>query len=93
LDRVRRLIKYVFITGDFFVYPERSILDLEAALKNVSSDPPALLQTVRSFFATHQVQIPGVEPDDLYYALQAAIEPAGRNREQGLARSESFGGR
>ena len=93
LDRARHRIKYAYITGDFFAYPERSILDLEAVLKNASSDPPLLLQTVRSFFAAHQVRIPGIAPDDFFYALQAAIYPAGRGREQSLEAAESSGGR
>jgi lipoate-protein ligase A len=92
LDQARRRIKYAFITGDFFAYPERSILDLEATLKNVSSEPSVILQTVRSFFTTHQVQIPGVEPDDFFHALQAAIYQTGSGRKQSQA-NESFGGR
>lgn len=73
LDRTRRRIKSVMITGDFFAYPERSILDLEAALKNSSSNPPELLRKVHSFFAENEVKIPGIEPDDFYYALYTAI--------------------
>lgn len=84
LDRTRRRIKSVMITGDFFAYPERSILDLEAALKNSSSNPPELLQRVRSFFADNKVKIPGIEPDDFYYALYSAISRA-EDKESGLS--------
>ncbi|MBP1762211.1 MAG: biotin/lipoate protein ligase-like protein, partial [Firmicutes bacterium] len=42
LDRNREVIKSAFITGDFFAYPERSILDLEAVLKNASCRPADL---------------------------------------------------
>ena len=76
LDRTRRRIKSAFITGDFFAYPERSILDLEAALKDSSSSPTDVLQNVRRFFSDHRVRMPGVEPDDFHRALCLAISNA-----------------
>jgi len=79
LDRSRRRIKSAFITGDFFAYPERSILDLEAVLKNSSSYPQDVLYTVRQFFTEHEVRIPGIEADDFYYVLNLAIAKAGED--------------
>lgn len=75
-DRRRRRIKSVMITGDFFAYPERSILDLEGYLKNSHSNPPELLQRVHSFFTKHQVKVPGITPKDFYDALHAAVSLA-----------------
>jgi len=77
IDPLRQRIKSAFITGDFFAYPERSILDLEAALKNSSSRPTDVLATVRNFFARNDVKIPGVETDDFYHALHLAISAHG----------------
>lgn len=74
LDHTRNVIKSAFITGDFFAYPERSILDLEAALKNTSSRPEEVKQAVNTFFDTHKVRIPGVTPEDFSQALINAIE-------------------
>jgi len=82
VDSTRQTIKYVFITGDFFAYPERSILDLEAALKNTSSRPQDVQQNVRRFFAEHDVKIPGIEADDFSHALYLAISRAGEQSEQ-----------
>jgi lipoate---protein ligase len=73
IDPLRQRIKSAFITGDFFAYPERSIMDLEVALKNSSSRPADVLATVRNFFAGSDVKIPGVEMDDFCHALQMAI--------------------
>lgn len=73
IDHLRQRIKNAFITGDFFAYPERSILDLEAALKNSSSRPSDIMATVRRFFAGNDVKIPGVAVDDFYHALCLAI--------------------
>jgi len=74
LDPNRQRIKSAFISGDFFAYPERSILDLEARLKNTSSRPTDVLNNVRKFFSDYKVRIPGVSEDDFYHALYLAIE-------------------
>jgi lipoate-protein ligase A len=83
IDPLRRLIKSVFITGDFFAYPERGILDLEAALRNSSSRPADILATVRRFFAGNDVKIPGVAADDFYHALGLAISDDGLGESNG----------
>lgn len=73
LDGDRKRIKSVFITGDFFAYPERSILDLEAFLKNSSSLPSDVLMNVRHFFKEHDVKIPGVDAGHIGEALCQAV--------------------
>jgi lipoate---protein ligase len=73
IDPQRQRIKSAFITGDFFAYPERSILDLEVVLKNSSSRPTDVLATVHHFFAGNDVKIPGVQMDDFCHALLLAI--------------------
>ena len=83
IDPLRQRIKSVFITGDFFAYPERSILDLEAALKNSSSRPTDVLATVRNFFTSNDVKIPGVAADDFYHALRLAISAHRRSESNG----------
>ncbi|MGC7873341.1 lipoyl protein ligase domain-containing protein [Desulfosporosinus sp. SYSU MS00001] len=77
LDEKRQLIKSAFITGDFFAYPARSILDLEADLKNSSSNPLELAKRVNQFFASHKVRIPGVEAEDICQALYLACSREG----------------
>lgn len=74
LDPTRQRIKSAFISGDFFAYPERSIMDLEARLKNSSSRPADVLNNVRKFFDDCEVRIPGINENDFYYALHLAIE-------------------
>jgi hypothetical protein len=36
--------------------------------------PADVLNTVKHFFATHQVTIPGVDIDDFYHAIYLAID-------------------
>ncbi|MEA4926605.1 MAG: lipoate protein ligase C-terminal domain-containing protein [Syntrophomonadaceae bacterium] len=74
MDSNRQCIKSAFITGDFFAYPERSIMDLEAVLKNSSCRSIDILNKIRQFFKEHNVSIPGVEADDFYHAIYLAVE-------------------
>jgi lipoate-protein ligase A len=71
LDDRRSIIKYVLITGDFFAFPETTVLDLEAALKNC---PVARMEDrIRSFFREREVDMPGVTPEDFVRAMGAAV--------------------
>lgn len=76
VDSGRQVLKTVFITGDFFAYPERSILDLEAALKNSSSRFENVRKNIQDFFITHNVRIPSMGWEDFYQAISMAIERA-----------------
>ncbi len=67
-------IREVFITGDFFAYPRRAILDLEARLKGVRADVETVRGVVEDFFATEQVEIPGVTAADVVRTLREALE-------------------
>jgi lipoate-protein ligase A len=49
VDVGRRILRDVLITGDFFIRPQRSVYDLEAALKHRRLED--LDETVRRFFA------------------------------------------
>ncbi|HZK44211.1 MAG TPA: biotin/lipoate A/B protein ligase family protein [Syntrophomonadaceae bacterium] len=78
LDINREVIKTVFITGDFFAYPSRIILDLEAHLKNSSPLADDLRKNMFGFFEQHHATIPGVTPEDFVQAVLAAIAQAER---------------
>ena len=69
-----RRIREVFITGDFFVYPRRAILDLEARLKGAPADVEAVRTIVEQFFAGEDIQIPGVTAADVVRTLREALE-------------------
>ncbi|TAK35743.1 MAG: DUF116 domain-containing protein [Chloroflexota bacterium] len=76
IDRTVRLIKSILITGDFFVFPSRGILDLEAALKFTSCNEESIRGIVTEFFETNPVKIPGVSPRDLADLIIEAAERA-----------------
>ena len=66
-DRVRE----VLITGDFFVTPPRTVLDLEAALRNVPVDQVGV--AIERFFAQTKVGLLTVSPADFCTAIESAI--------------------
>jgi len=69
-----RRIREAFITGDFFAYPRRAILDLEARLKGVRAEAAAVREVVEDFFATEPIEIPGVTPGDVVRTLREALD-------------------
>ncbi len=77
VDLPRQLLKTVFITGDFFAYPERIILDLEAVLKNSSAREEDIRKNVQSFFLSRHVRIPHVNAEDFACAIIEAVKEEG----------------
>jgi len=71
LDEARDVIKYILITGDFFAYPNRTVLDLEAALKDCRVR--RMPKVVRDFFSAHGAELPGVRPSDFVRTIEAAL--------------------
>ncbi|MHB1566244.1 MAG: lipoate--protein ligase family protein [Acidiferrobacter sp.] len=64
-------VKQAFITGDFFVSPQRTICDLEGALRDVACEQ--VEEIVMRFFATHPTQMLLLTPADIAGVLTTAI--------------------
>jgi len=79
VDTVRGRLKQAFITGDFFIHPQRAIVDLEAALRDVSLEQVDGI--VAAFFARHEIEMLLLTPDDLMTVLHEAL---GSRRAQAL---------
>jgi lipoate-protein ligase A len=71
LDDRRSIIKYVLITGDFFAFPDTTVLDLEATLKNCPV--VRMEERVLTFFDEQGPDIPGVTAEDFVRAVGAAV--------------------
>jgi lipoate-protein ligase A len=71
VDLARRMIQAVLFTGDFFIHPRRTLLDLEASLKNIPFD--AVKETVYQFFQKHKTDMLLLKPDDFYQAIEKAL--------------------
>ncbi|HEX6634606.1 MAG TPA: biotin/lipoate A/B protein ligase family protein [Usitatibacter sp.] len=72
-DRIREAL----LTGDFFVTPPRTVLDLEAALRGVAVHE--LRAAVETFFAQARVGLLTAAPGDFAAALEAATGHANRS--------------
>lgn len=64
----------VLLTGDFFVTPPRTILDLEGALRGVA--PDEVRGAVDAFFARAGVGLLSAAPADFARAIEDAVEAA-----------------
>jgi lipoate---protein ligase len=67
-------IRYAYITGDFFAYPQRAIFDLEAALKESEATKESVDHIVTEFFQDHDISIPGVDISDVLLTLHRALD-------------------
>lgn len=64
-------INYIRVTGDFFIYPETSIEDLETALIGVSIEEDKLLKAVKDFY--ENIEAMDVSPEDMVEAIKKAL--------------------
>ncbi|MDE3121644.1 MAG: lipoate--protein ligase family protein [Paracoccaceae bacterium] len=69
-DRLREIL----LTGDFFVAPPATVMNLEAALRGISVEDVGT--AVESFFAQAKPGLLSVTPADFTTAIQAALAPA-----------------
>ncbi len=61
------------VSGDFFIFPHDSLPQLEAAMVGSPLQQADLLQRAETFWHTHQIQSPGLTPEDVAHViLQAA---------------------
>ncbi|MFQ6065436.1 MAG: biotin/lipoate A/B protein ligase family protein [Candidatus Bathyarchaeia archaeon] len=73
IDKEAKVIKSALITGDFFAYPSRAILDLEASLKYTCLNENEIRQTVYRFFETSGARVLGVTSEDLVQLILEAV--------------------
>ena len=76
-DPPARRINYALITGDFFAFPQNTIMDLEAALKDTPLDGKSLRNAVLSYFREEKPEIPFTKAEDFIGVLQEAARKAG----------------
>ena len=70
-DQARQRIKQVWFSGDFFVSPARTIVDLEARLRD--TDAVLLRRRIGEFFAARAVDMLGLRPEDFAAVIEAAL--------------------
>lgn len=68
------IIEHVKITGDFFLYPEVCIEELETALVNMPLDEKCLLEFIRTYLEKRGGSLLGASPEDLARCIMMAGE-------------------
>ena len=74
-DQVHHRIKQVWFSGDVFISPSRTLVDLEAALRDTGTDRIATL--VNDFFAQRSVDMLSLTPAEIISLLQDALATVG----------------
>ena len=64
-NKKNNVIKNIWITGDFFAYPEEAIELMETKLKNTILDQEQLLKKIRSIITEYHIQFIGVDAEGL----------------------------
>lgn len=77
LDLEEDKISKIQISGDFFMYPEEAIEDLEQFLVGVKIDRESLLNALREFYSKTKVETPMVGPEHFVEAIMRAISGGG----------------
>jgi lipoate---protein ligase len=70
-DLVQRRLKQVWFSGDVFVSPRRTLVDLEAALRDSLEDK--LASVVTDFFQQRSVDMLTLTPDDIVSVIKEAL--------------------
>jgi len=73
-DQVKQRIKQVWFSGDVFISPRRTLVDLEAALRDSHIDNVDAI--VLDFFAQRNVDMLTLTPEDILGLIKMAIQPA-----------------
>ncbi|MFW9847866.1 MAG: DUF116 domain-containing protein [Candidatus Thorarchaeota archaeon] len=63
-----------YITGDFQIFPQRAVMDLEAKLKNIAADEDTIRKNVLEFFDETGAKIFGIEPDEIVQLMLEATK-------------------
>lgn len=68
-------IKQLQLAGDFFMYPEDRLWELESSLAGTIVNRDKILSKVKAFYEQTGVVSPGVVPEDFTEAIVRALSP------------------
>lgn len=70
----RRMLKDVYITGDFLSFPSRALFDLEAELRGAPLDHGHIHSIVADFFDAGRITVPGMTCEDFCRPIDQALQ-------------------
>ena len=68
-----KLIESIQISGDFFLYPEDSLWELEKELQGTRAQKEHILDTVQKFLRDKHILTPGVTAEDFTQAILLGV--------------------
>ncbi len=74
VDIPNKRIQAALITGDFFIFPNRVIYDMEAVLKDAPLEKAKLEKILAQFFNSREIEMPGIVPQDFINAIFKAVD-------------------
>jgi hypothetical protein len=74
LEMEDRAIKALEISGDFFLYPEDMLWELERFLVGKTVARDSLIAEIAGFYNRFEVKSPGLEPEDFANVIVLASE-------------------
>lgn len=66
-------IEEVTFTGDFFVYPENMLKELEESLIGTDLKKDGLLRNIKDFYRAYDIKTPSLRPEHWKNAIERAI--------------------
>lgn len=66
-------ISEIRISGDFFMYPEEALDELEGRLVGVRADRESLLEALEKFYSETKVETPMIEPKHFVEAIMKSL--------------------
>ena len=67
-------IESITISGDFFMYPEDRLWELEKRLKGTKTRKKDISEKIKEFYRNTDVLSPGVAPEDFAEAIIRALD-------------------
>jgi hypothetical protein len=61
----KKKINKIKIAGDFFVYPEESIENIEKNLKNVKLERGSIIEIINTIARKHKIEFIGINSEDI----------------------------
>ncbi|MCD6384335.1 DUF116 domain-containing protein [Candidatus Sumerlaeota bacterium] len=88
VDEKRNRLTAVMLTGDFFIYPNRFVYDLECCLRDVRADEQTISEIVQAQWQKSKPYASGLSPEDFTQAIAKALEKS-RYKSLGLSPAEA----
>ena len=73
VDFYKNTISSIHISGDFFIYPEESIGDIEHTLLGLPVDPQLIEQNILTLIQNNTIEMVGISASTIVQGIQEAF--------------------